>query len=78
MGVPSIEEMDRTTKDLERKAKAGDAIAQYNLAFCYCSGSGVALNIYEALKWFKRSADAGNPPAQYMFGVQLFNGTGTA
>ena len=36
----------------------------------YSLGSGTPKNFTEAAKWFRRSADQGDPAAQYHLGVQ--------
>lgn len=41
-------------------AKAGDATAQYNLAYLYMEGKGTKVNWELASYWFEKSADAGN------------------
>ena len=61
--------------ELVKKAEAGDAVAQWNLGMCY-SGScplpqgftdckEVKKNSEEAIKWFTKSAEQGNPQAQF-------------
>ena len=35
-----------------------------NLGFCYENGSGVAVDKAEAVKWYKRAAEAGDANAQ--------------
>jgi TPR repeat protein len=42
-------------------AEQGDARAQYHLGTRYFTGSGVPQDYAEALKWFRLSADQGNP-----------------
>lgn len=39
------------------QASKGDAIAQFNLGICYQIGKGTQANLWEAINWFKRSAD---------------------
>ena len=36
-------------------------MAQYNLGICYLNGSGTDKNLTEAVKWFTKSAEHGNP-----------------
>jgi len=55
---------------------AGDAEAQFNLAWKYANGEGVPENDAEAVKWYRRSADQGNADAQYNLAVMYANGEG--
>jgi TPR repeat protein len=49
-------------------ADKGNAEGQYQVAYLYEAGEGVAENQAEALQWFHKAADQGNPKAQYHFG----------
>ena len=44
----------------KKKAEAGSATAQYNLAFRYLNGDGVKTDRAEAKKWLQTSAKQGN------------------
>lgn len=57
-------------------AHRGDPDAQYNLALLYGSGSGIAKNLTEAAKWYRRAADQGHAKAQAMLGVLFSAGQG--
>ena len=58
-------------------AKAGDAIAQYNLAGQYYHGEGGKTQNYnEAAKWFKMAADQGLAVAQFALGTLYHEGQG--
>lgn len=39
------------------KAKGGDAEAQFILGRCYWNGDGVAANMVEATKWWRKAAN---------------------
>lgn len=62
------------SEELVKKAEAGDAAAQWNLGMCYSGGwpssqgftecKEVKKNPLEAIKWFTKSAEQGNPQAQ--------------
>ena len=54
---------------IRQKAEAGDAMAQVQYAQMLQIGQGVEKNEDEALKWFQKSADAGNSYAQANMGV---------
>jgi len=45
-------------------AEDGHAVAQFNLAMLYHSGSGLPMNETEAVKWYIKSAENGYPKAQ--------------
>lgn len=48
----------------EKAAKAGDAVAQYNLSVAYSNGDGVEANEKQAISWLKKSAAQRYQPAQ--------------
>ena len=49
-------------------AAAGDADAQYKLAFLYLTGVGVPKNATKALIWFEKAANQNHAAAQYELG----------
>ena len=51
-------------KQLELRAKKGDAVAQYNLGWRYEYGEGVVQDKREAAKWYRKAAERGHPAAQ--------------
>ena len=61
---------------LEKKAKAGDAEAQYRLAAAYATGAGVAQDLSEAFRWVQLAADQGLATAQNNLGVMYLHGQG--
>ncbi len=48
----------------QREAQAGDPDAQYNLAYLYENGIGVAKNEAKALELYQQAADQGHSAAQ--------------
>ena len=48
----------------EKSAEQGFAKAQFNLGVMHYSGAGVKQNYAEALRWYKKSAEAGHVYAQ--------------
>ena len=54
---------------LLKKAEQGDSEAQFDVAFCYEHGEGVAYNYEEALKWYKLSSEQGNEYSQFRLGL---------
>ena len=55
-------------KDL-RKAKKGDAQAQYNVALCYEKGEGVEQDHTQAAHWYTKAAEQGHAEAQCNLGA---------
>lgn len=49
-------------------AEQGDCRAQFNLGTSYLTGRGVALDIAQALEWFRKAAEQGNANAQFNLG----------
>ena len=56
-------------------AHRGDRNAQYQLGLRYGSGNGIAKNMFEAAKWYRRAADQGHPKAQAMLGILFSSAT---
>jgi len=50
-------------------AEQGHAIAQFNLALLYHSGSGISLDEQKAVEWYKKSAQNGYYKAQEYMAV---------
>ena len=50
--------------------------AQYNLGTMYCIGKGVKQNHVEAVKWYRKSAEAGYAAAQFSLGNMYDDGKG--
>lgn len=46
-----------------KSAEAGNALAAYNLGYCYEHGIGVSANVDQAMAWYRRSASAATDPA---------------
>lgn len=42
----------------------------------YANGQGAAKDIAEAAKWYRKAADQGHAPAQYLLAVAFANGRG--
>jgi uncharacterized protein len=57
-------------------ARAGLRQAQFRLGRCYLQGLGVPPSLGEALRWFRRSADAGEPAAQAQLAALALEGVG--
>ena len=47
-------------------AAQDDADAQFNLGVMYAEGHGVSLDDAEAVRWFRRAAEQGDPEARYL------------
>lgn len=62
---------------LRRKAEAGDAKAQFDLAEAFSEGKGVAKDSAKGMEWLKRSALQGYAGAQVVLGYMYQKGINT-
>lgn len=62
--------------DLVRRAEAGDPVAQCWLGDRYNEGKAIEKNEELATRWWKKSADQGNPDAQFNMGWRCWDGRG--
>ena len=60
------------------RARAGDAVAQYNLAVLYLRGDGLTRDFSSAAAWFREAAAAGHAAAQFNLAVMYERGLGVA
>jgi len=60
-----------------KAAEKGDAAAQFNIGTMHENGQGVPVNLAEANKWYRLSADQGLTPAQVKIGPHVLLRTGT-
>lgn len=58
------------------RAKAGDAVAQFNLGVLYAQGQGLVQDYTSAASWFRAAAAQGNVAAEYNLGVLYAQGLG--
>ena len=58
------------------RARAGDPVAQYNIAVLYARGDGVAQDFSGAAAWFREAAVADNVAAQFNLAVIYERGLG--
>lgn len=65
-------------KILQNHAERGNLDAQVLLGTMYEKGEGVARNMREATKWWKKAADRGKAEAQYKMGNIYENGKGVS
>jgi hypothetical protein len=72
----SVAAQDQDIGAIRRKAEAGDAIAQFDLAKAYMSGTGVATDPNMALVWLQKSAAQDYFGAEYALGRMYQNGLG--
>lgn len=56
-------------------AEAGDAEAQFQVAWLFLNGEGTAPNPEEAAKWYRKAADQGHTKAQVAMGWAFLSGT---
>jgi len=64
--------------DLQQRAEAGDAQAQFELGRAYEDGKGVPQDDARAIEWLRKSADQGNAQAENSLGVMYALGQGVA
>ena len=55
-------------------ANAGDANAQFIVAYMYSIGEGVPSNIQQAVKWYVNAANNGDVDAQLALGKMYYSG----
>jgi TPR repeat protein len=53
----------------EREAEQGDPLSQYLLGFWYLKGDGVPQNYGEAMRWFRKAANADRSDYQSQFNI---------
>lgn len=58
-------------RSTQKRAQAGEAQAQLDLAQMYMQGKGTKPNDVEARKWCEKAANKGLPVAQRMYGMML-------
>ncbi|MCE5341069.1 MAG: sel1 repeat family protein [Planctomycetaceae bacterium] len=65
-------------KTLNASAQKGDAKVYTNVGYCWRGGFGVKRSDYnEAVKWFGKSANAGQGSGMFYMGWMTYNGFGT-
>jgi hypothetical protein len=64
--------------NLAEKGKLRNAREQYELGRMYHDGDGVALDLMEAAKWYRKAAEQGNADAQLRLGRMYHVGDGVA
>ena len=58
------------------KAEKGDAVAESELGEFYQFGVGVAVDAFEAVKWYRKAAEQDNAQAEYRLGFCYAHGEG--
>eukprot|EP00729_Bicosta_minor_P032700 gene32700-biopygen10627 len=76
--IVSDEENFKRLLQLEHDRSPGrhTPVAQYNLGTVYRDGEGVEQDHVEAVKWFRKAAEAGDAAAQFNLGVMYRDGEG--
>ena len=76
-GVTACDEKKTLTfPELLTSAQAGDSDAQYSLALAYQEGHGTAMDIDQAIVWYKKAAAGNEPNALYTLGHMRHRGIG--
>jgi len=70
----SVSAQEQDLASMQQKAKAGDAIAQYDLARAYIAGTGVAKDPKQGLAWLRKSAGQGYFGAEYALAFMYQSG----
>ena len=58
------------------EAENGDAKAKFIIGGCYYTGSRLAKDFAEAVKWWRKAAEQGNANAQFNLGICYAKGQG--
>lgn len=74
--APSTGLQAATLAELRAKAEQGDATSQYSLGRLYHNGEGMAQDMKEAAKWYRKAAEQGNAEAQAELGYFCAGGLG--
>jgi hypothetical protein len=74
--VASVSAQDQDFAAVQRKAEAGDPIAQFDLAKAYIDGKMVAKNLTLAVAWLRKSAAQDYVGAEYALGIMCQTGYG--
>jgi TPR repeat protein len=64
--------------EILRKAEAGDRTAQFQAGLAFETGAGAEQDYPEAVKWYRKAANLGYPPAQNNLGGMYLRGLGVA
>ncbi len=67
---------DQRFMDWQKKAKNGNAFAQYSLGCAYLRGNEVKADINKALYWFKAAARQDHAKSEYKLGYIYYSGKG--
>ena len=67
---------DSALTDLQQRAAAGDATAQFELGALYYLGQGVPQDYAQARTWYEKAAVQGHAKAQFNLGALYENGQG--
>ena len=68
--------LDEVFEEYIKAAEQGLADAQYNLGWCYRSGTGIDKDEQRAVEWYQKAAEQGNTVAQNTLGVCYDYGIG--
>lgn len=70
--IPALQDAAaQSLAELTQKAASGDTEAQYQLGAAYDAGRDVPRDLAEALKWYRRAAEAGHIEAQNSLGSAM-------
>ena len=65
-------------KWFRKAADQGNALAQFNLGFCYSKGDGVTKDSVQTVEWYRKAAEQGDTKSQNNLGFCCERGDGVA
>ncbi|MES9920965.1 MAG: tetratricopeptide repeat protein [Candidatus Thiodiazotropha sp.] len=68
------EENEQAFHYYRQAAEQGEADGAYGMGMLYATGEGVAQDLFEAVRWFEKAADAGHPQAIDLLATAYLNG----
>ncbi len=69
-------EIEKALPLIKQAAELHNAEAQYNLGYCYQTGTGVEQDLQKAIEWYSKSADKEFNDGLYQMMMAYGNGTG--
>jgi hypothetical protein len=62
--------------ELKASAESGSLVAQFKVGLAYFNGDGVAEDVLEGAKWYRRAAEKGNADAQWNLALAYYGESG--
>ena len=74
--IPHYKNPDLLVRRFSEEAENGDAKAKFIIGGCYYTGSRLAKDFAEAVKWWRKAAEQGNANTQFNLGICYAKGQG--